>query len=79
MTELAEGDDQTSGDAPRACYALAVLLASKRDEGGRERGRKGGRRQEEEEREYRLLSRAVRGGVLPAVHNLANVLAQGHG
>lgn len=86
MTELVE--DEESADAPRACYALAVLLAGKDREQGGSRGGATGRRKGQlqqaeleraQEREYTLLVRAVEGGVLPAVHNLANVLAQGHG
>ncbi len=93
LAQLAEGQDGEGGD-PRACYALAVLLASRlqspppqqqqqqQKRGGRERGLpQGGKGKEEEdgERVYRLLCRAVQGGVLPAVHNLANLLAQGQG
>lgn len=85
LTQLVEGKGKGEGDEeegdPRACYSLAMLLSARLQQQQPPKG--GGRGQQGRgdagERVYALLRRAVQGGVLPAVHNLANLLAQGQG
>ena len=87
LTRLVEEGDKGGEGDPRACYSLAVLLSARLQQKGGAGGAGGGRGQgkgdvvdgREAERVYTLLRRAVKGGVLPAVHNLANLLAQGQG
>lgn len=79
MEDKGKGEEDEEGE-PRACYSLAMLLLARLQQQqpkGGGRGQQG--RGDAGERVYALLQRAVQGGVLPAVHNLANLLAQGQG